>query len=56
MIGQDIDVTETTFCIELTGSGDKLKAYIRAMHDNNLIEVVRSGSMGILRGDKALTL
>ena len=51
-----IDVTETTFCIELTGSGDKLEAYIKAMHDNNIIEVVRSGSMAILRGEKALTL
>lgn len=51
-----IDVTETTFCIELTGSGDKLEAYIKAMHENNIIEVVRSGSMAILRGEKALTL
>ena len=51
-----IDVTDTTFCIELTGSGDKLEAYIRAMHENNIIEVVRSGSMAILRGEKALTL
>ena len=51
-----IDVTDTTFCIELTGSGDKLDAYIKAMHENNVIEVVRSGSMGILRGEKALTI
>ena len=51
-----IDVTDTTFCIELTGSGDKLDAYIKAMHENNIVEVVRSGSMGILRGEKALTV
>ena len=51
-----IDVTDTTFCIELTGSGDKLDAYIKALHENNIVEVVRSGSMGILRGEKALTL
>ena len=51
-----IDVTDTTFCIELTGSGDKLDAYIKAMHENNVIEVVRSGSMGIMRGEKALTI
>ena len=51
-----IDVTDTTFCIELTGSGDKLEAYIKAMHENNILEVVRSGSMGILRGEKALTI
>ncbi|MCP4430305.1 MAG: acetolactate synthase small subunit [Gammaproteobacteria bacterium] len=51
-----IDVTDTTFCIELTGSGDKLDAYINALHEKNIIEVVRSGSMGIMRGDKALTI
>ncbi len=51
-----IDVTDTTFCIELTGSGDKLDAYINALHETNIVEVVRSGSMGIMRGDKALTI
>ncbi|MCP4187215.1 MAG: acetolactate synthase small subunit [Gammaproteobacteria bacterium] len=51
-----VDVSETTFCIELTGSGDKLDAYINALQENDVIEVVRSGSMGILRGEKALTL
>ncbi len=51
-----IDVTDTTFCIELTGSGDKLDAYINALREKNIVEVVRSGSMGIMRGDKALTI
>ena len=39
-----IDVTDTTYCIELTGSGDKLDAYINTIHDKDVIEVVRSGS------------
>ena len=51
-----IDVTDTTFCIELTGTGDKLNAYIGAMAEKDIIEVVRSGSMGIQRGEKAMTL
>lgn len=51
-----IDVTDTTYCIELTGSGDKLDAYISTLHEGDVIEVVRSGSMGITRGEKALTL
>ena len=51
-----IDVTDTTFCIELTGSGEKLDAYINALHEKNIVAVVRSGSMGIMRGDKALTI
>lgn len=51
-----IDVSDTTFCIELTGAGDKLDAYINTLHEGDVIEVVRSGSMGIIRGEKALTL
>jgi acetolactate synthase-1/3 small subunit len=50
-----IDVTDTTFCIELTGSGKKLDAYIKTLHEKDVIEVVRSGSMSISRGEKALT-
>ena len=51
-----IDVTDTTFCIELTGTGDKLDAFIGSIAEKDRIEVVRSGSMGIQRGEKALTL
>ncbi|MCP4075497.1 MAG: acetolactate synthase small subunit [Gammaproteobacteria bacterium] len=51
-----IDVTDSTFCVELTGSGEKLDAYINTLHDGDVIEIVRSGSMGITRGVKALTL
>ena len=51
-----IDVTDTTYCVELTGSGAKLDAYINTLPDGDVIEVVRSGSMGITRGEKALTL
>ena len=51
-----IDVTDSTFCVELTGSGGKLDAYIKTLHDGDVIEIVRSGSMGITRGVKALTL
>ena len=51
-----IDVTDTTFCIELTGAGSKLDAFIKTLHERDVIEVVRSGSMGITRGEKALTV
>ena len=51
-----IHVTDTTFCIELTGSGSKLDAYIKTLHEKDVVEVVRSGSMGITRGEKALTI
>jgi len=52
--GRIIDVTESTFTIELTGTSDKLDAFVQAAGADNLIEVVRSGVSGIVRGDKGL--
>jgi len=52
--GRIIDVTETAYTIELTGTSDKLDAFIQAVGADNLIEVVRSGVSGIARGDKGL--
>ena len=51
--GRVIDVTETTYTIELTGAGEKLDAFIAAMQAP-ILETVRSGATGILRGEKAL--
>jgi len=51
-----IDVTDSVFTIEVTGGSDKLDAFINALNSADIIEVVRSGSMGISRGDRALTL
>ncbi len=52
--GRIIDVTENTYTIEMTGAGDKLDAFINALEDNVILEVVRSGVSGIARGDKAI--
>jgi len=52
--GHIIDVTDTTYTIELTGAGSKLDAFIRALGKTGIIEVVRSGPSGIARGEKAL--
>jgi len=52
--GRVIDVTESTFTIELTGDGTKLDAFIEAMQQSNIIETVRSGATGISRGAKCL--
>lgn len=54
--GSIIDVTEDTFTIELTGTGDKLDAFIQAVGSVPILEVVRSGAIGIARGDKALRI
>jgi acetolactate synthase-1/3 small subunit len=51
-----IDVTETSYVVELTGASKKLDAFIDAVPKGSIIEVVRSGPTGITRGEKGLTL
>lgn len=52
--GRIIDVTENSFTIEMTGTGEKLDAFIEALDEALILEVVRSGVSGIARGDKAI--
>jgi len=40
----------------MTGSGDKLDAFIHALDDKLILEVVRSGISGIARGEKAIRI
>ncbi|MDH3694489.1 MAG: acetolactate synthase small subunit [Gammaproteobacteria bacterium] len=54
--GRIIDVTDSTYTIELTGPGDKLDAFVDAIRVTEITEVVRSGMSGIARGDRALNL
>ncbi len=54
--GRIIDVTDTTYTIELTGSGKKLDAFLEALDSKAIIEVVRTGITGIARGENALKL
>jgi acetolactate synthase-1/3 small subunit len=54
--GQIVDVTSNVFTIQLTGTGDKLDAFIAALGDNVVLEVARSGVSGISRGEKTLAL
>lgn len=54
--GRIIDVTDATYTIELTGSGEKVDGFINVLQDSGLIEVVRSGVSGIARGQRALKL
>ena len=51
--GHIIDVTENTYTIEVTGSGDKLDAFLQALKPDLILETVRTGVSGIARGDKA---
>jgi acetolactate synthase-1/3 small subunit len=52
--GRIIDVTTRSYTIELTGAGDKLDAFLQALEQTVIIEVVRSGVSGIARGERAL--
>lgn len=52
--GRIIDVTADVFTIELTGTGEKLDAFMEAVGEGLILEVVRSGAMGIARGSHIL--
>ncbi|HCV20928.1 MAG TPA: acetolactate synthase small subunit [Gammaproteobacteria bacterium] len=54
--GRIIDVTDSTYTIELTGPSDKLDAFVEALSNAEILEVVRSGISGIARGDRTLRL
>jgi acetolactate synthase I/III small subunit len=54
--GRVIDVTDSTYTIELTGDTQKLDAFIEALDRRLIIEVVRSGVSGIARGERSLRL
>ncbi|BAU57165.1 acetolactate synthase small subunit [Halorhodospira halochloris] len=52
--GRVLDVTEKIYTVELTGTSDKLDALIDAIGGSNILEVVRSGVIGISRGERHL--
>ncbi len=54
--GQIVDVTSTVYTIQIVGASDKLDAFVQAVSDAQILEVVRSGVSGIARGEKVLSL
>ena len=52
--GNIIDVTPTSFVMEMVGNSDKLDAFLETLADIEDVEVVRSGVLGISRGEKFL--
>jgi acetolactate synthase-1/3 small subunit len=49
-----IDVRSRTYTIEVTGGHKKVDAFLEAMQCHTILEVVRSGAMGIARGNTSL--
>ena len=54
--GNVIDVTKHSYVIEITGNSEKLDAFLTSLNGDSIIEVVRSGTTGISRGAKGLSL
>ncbi len=54
--GHVLDVTSSTYIIEVTGTDDKLDAFITALDRKLILEVARSGAIGVGRGEKALRI
>lgn len=52
--GRIIDVTDSSYTVELTGTGSKIDAFMQAIPGSGIIETVRSGVSGIARGEKGL--
>jgi len=52
--GRIIDVTESIYVIELTGTAAKLDSFIEATDKTLILETVRTGICGIGRGDRTL--
>jgi len=54
--GRIIDVTDKSYTIELTGTGNKLDAFLSAIERSAILETVRTGASGIGRGDRVLKI
>ena len=54
--GSIIDVSDESYTVELTGSSSKLDAFIGNLGKIQVMELVRSGVIGIARGEKILSL
>ena len=54
--GQIVDVGSSLYTIMVTGTADKLDAFIESVGDAAVMEVVRSGVSGLSRGEKSLSL
>ncbi len=54
--GRIVDVAESSFVVEITGTVEKLSAFVSSLPTEAIIEVVRSGPTGISRGARGLRL
>ena len=53
---QIVDVTPSLYTIQITGDAAKLDGFIEVVGRDKVLEVVRSGVIGIARGEKTLAV
>lgn len=53
--GRVVDVTPTTYTLEITGEAGKVEAVLELLQPFGIQEVVRSGILAIARGSKTIT-
>ena len=49
-----VDITDISFTLELTGSPQRLDDFVEAVGVRHVMEMARSGVLGLLKGSKAL--
>jgi acetolactate synthase I/III small subunit len=52
--GRVIDVSAKTYTVEVTGTEDKIKAFLALVKPLGIKELVRTGSIAMIRGEKML--
>ena len=53
---QIVDVTANLYTIQIVGNAEKLDGFIDVIGRDRVLEVVRSGVIGILRGERTLSV
>ena len=54
--GQIVDITESIYTVQVTGTSDKLDAFVQAVGDLSILEIVRTGVSGLVRGERTLSM
>lgn len=52
--GHVIDMSDSSYTLEVTGDSKKIDAVLKALEHISMIEVVRSGQLGMGRGEKGI--
>ncbi|MDO5686786.1 MAG: acetolactate synthase small subunit [Neisseria sp.] len=54
--GHVVDVTDKSYTIEVTGTSEKLDAFLSTLNRDIILETVRTGAAGIGRGERILKI